>query len=91
MFEKRNDYERYGIGEYLVMLIREARAVWFTRSSNMSAFVEIAAGNDGILRSPKFPGLWLDASALFRGDRKRVNDVLNLGLASPEHAAFVAK
>jgi hypothetical protein len=33
--------------------------------------------------------MWLDASALFRGDVGRVIDVLNMGLATPEHAAFV--
>jgi hypothetical protein len=31
-----------------------------------------------------FPGLWLDGEAMLRGDRPRV-------LATPEHAAFVAK
>jgi hypothetical protein len=38
-----------------------------------------------------FPGLWLDPAALLRRDGKRVREVLDQGLATPEHAAFVAK
>jgi hypothetical protein len=33
--------------------------------------------------------LWFDGPALFRGDVGRVIDVLNMGLPTPEHAAFV--
>src|SRR5262249_55067834 len=46
---------------------------------------------DGTLRSPTFPGLWLDAQALMQLRMPRVLEVLRQGLASPEHAAFVAK
>jgi len=91
LHEKRRDYERYGVGEYLVVLVRESRVVWFTRPAGpKSAFIELAAGADGIYRSPSLPGLWLDAAALFRSDLPRLLDVLNQGLAAPEHATFVA-
>lgn len=91
LHEKRRDYERYGVGEYLVVLVRESRVVWFTRPGGpKSGFVELAAGTDGIHRSLSLPGLWLDAAALFRSDVPRLLEVLNLGLATPEHAAFVA-
>ena len=46
---------------------------------------------DGILRSEVFPGLWLDAAALVRHDRKAVQAALQQGLDSPEHAEFVAR
>jgi len=92
LFEKRNDYERYGITEYLVLVVREARAVWFIRSAGADDhFIEQPMPSDGIFRSKVFPGLWLDAAALFRGEPMRVIDVLNMGLASQEHAAFVGK
>jgi len=42
-----------------------------------------------LLKSGVFPGLWLDAGALLRGDMKAVLAVLRGGLASPEHVAFV--
>ena len=44
---------------------------------------------DGIFRSVVFPGLWLDAAALLAGDRAKLLAVLQQGLQSPEHAAFV--
>ena len=50
----------------------------------------LAAGADGILRSTVFPGLWLDRTALLRGDLAAVLAVVQQGLASEDHAAFVA-
>jgi hypothetical protein len=45
----------------------------------------------GLLRSEVFPGLWFDATALLRGDLASVLTAVQYGLASPEHAAFVAR
>jgi hypothetical protein len=44
-----------------------------------------------LYRSTAFPGLWLDPQALLTGDRKRLREVVDLGCATPEHAAFVAR
>jgi hypothetical protein len=41
-------------------------------------------------RSQVFPGLWLDPHALFDDDSERLFATLDRGLATPEHAAFVA-
>ena len=49
------------------------------------------ADEDGTLRSRAFPGLWLDPAALLAGDIAAVLATLERGLASPEHAAFVAE
>jgi hypothetical protein len=54
-------------------------------------FEELAPGGDGILRSEVFPGLWLDPAALLQRDSTRIREVLQQGLATPEHAAFVAR
>jgi hypothetical protein len=35
--------------------------------------------------------LWLDSQALFAEDLDRLIEVLDQGLATPEHASFVAK
>jgi hypothetical protein len=45
----------------------------------------------GIYRSEVFPGLWLDPSALLRGDTPSVQTTLQRGLASQEHSDFVAR
>lgn len=46
---------------------------------------------DGVYRSVVFPGLWLDAPALLAGRMDRVLEVLNAGLATSPHAAFIAE
>jgi Uma2 family endonuclease len=86
---KKDDYEKYGVREYVAALIREARVAWFVRDAS-GRFIELPQSPDGILRSPLFAGLWLDAKALLGGEPKRLLDVLATGLASPEHAAFVS-
>jgi Uma2 family endonuclease len=88
LHSKKADYERYGIGEYLVVVLRLKRVIWFVREGGV--FVEMPPDADGIYRSRAFKGLWLDPAALLAGDTGRLQAVLAQGLASPEHAAFVA-
>jgi Uma2 family endonuclease len=86
---KRRDYERAGVQEYVVVLLREQRIVWFVRREG--SFAELEPGPDGIFRSEFFGGLWLDPAALLRCDTLRVHEVLRQGLASPDHAHFLAR
>jgi Uma2 family endonuclease len=86
---KRTDYERFGVKEYFVVVLRQAQVLWF--ASRAGQFQELVPGPDGILRSEVFPGLWLDPAALLRLDTRRLLEVLRQGLASPEHQAFVAR
>jgi Uma2 family endonuclease len=88
LHRKRADYERAGVKEYVVVLLRQERVVWFIARNGR--FEEMAPAEDGILRSEVFPGLWLDPAALLRRDGPRLLEVLGQGLATPEHAAFVA-
>ncbi len=86
---KFETYQSAGVGEYLVVVLHEARVAWWTLRDGR--FEPLAPGSDGLFRSTVFPGLWLDPSALLRRDMARVIAVLTLGLDSPEHAAFVAR
>jgi Uma2 family endonuclease len=86
---KLADYEKYGAIEYVVVVVRTCRVIWFRR--NGDKLVEIAPDADGIHRSCAFPGLWLDPAALLAADLHRLGDVVDQGVASPEHAAFVAR
>jgi Uma2 family endonuclease len=89
LHRKRADYQRAGVKEYLVVVVREARVVWFIARNGV--FEELPPGPDGIFRSEVFPGLWLDPAALLRDDGPGVLAALQQGLATPEHAAFVAR
>ena len=83
---KLADYDRHGVTEYLALIVRTAEPAWFYRADGR--LVRRPPDADGINRSAVFPGLWLDAAALFRGDMRRVRAVLKRGLATAEHKAF---
>jgi Uma2 family endonuclease len=89
LHSKKRDYERAGVKEYLVVALRQSQVYWFI--SRRGQFAEMAPGPDGIMRSEVFAGLWLDPAALLRRDSARLLEVLRQGLATAEHAAWVAR
>ena len=89
MNQKRRVYARTGVPEYVVLLTYEERVVWFVLREGV--YEEMQPDADGILRSEIFPGLWLDAAALIGGDLSQVLAVLQQGIDSDEHKAYVAK
>jgi Uma2 family endonuclease len=86
---KKADYEKFGVREYVVVALRQRRLCWFVLQGER--FRESPPDEDGIYRSTVFPGLWLDPAALLSENKPRLREVLAAGLASPEHAAFVAR
>ena len=86
---KLEDYERAGVQEYVVRAMEPDAVYWFVLRSGR--FFELPPGPDGIYRSEVFPGLWLDPTALLARDLRRLRAVAELGCATPEHAAFVAR
>ncbi len=86
---KRRDYERAGVLEYVVRALEPDAVYWFVLRDGR--FEERTPGPDGLYRSEAFPGLWLDPDALLRGDTRRLREVVDLGCAGADHAAFVAR
>lgn len=86
---KRRVFERNRVLEYLVYRVLDAAIDWFVFEQGKYERLEPDAA--GVHRSRAFPGLWLDAPALLRGDMPRVLEVLGEGLKTPEHAAFIDK
>ncbi|WP_169977513.1 Uma2 family endonuclease [Tautonia rosea] len=84
---KLNVYRRSNVREYLTWRVLDGAIDW--RVLQDDRYELISADEQGRLRSAVFPGLWLDPSALLRGDLNAVLAALGAGLASPEHAAFV--
>ncbi|MBY0228380.1 MAG: Uma2 family endonuclease [Gemmataceae bacterium] len=82
-------YQANGVCEYHIWFVLQRRVEWFILQDG--AYRPLPPDADGITRSRVFPGLWLDADALARMDMPRVMAVLQAGLASLEHAAFVAR
>lgn len=85
MHGKRDDYQRAGVLEYLVVCMEEQEVHWFHFPSGRL----IRPNRQGISRSRVFPGLWLDVAALLRRDSARLMEVLQQGLADRAHTAFV--
>ena len=83
------DYGRAGVSEYVVLALNPNEIHWFRQTDG--ALARVAPDPDGFYRSNVFPGLWLDPNALLMGDLRRLRQVVELGLATPEHAAFVAR
>jgi len=86
---KRRVYARNGVQEYLAAQAYEQQVDWFVLREGV--YETLQPGPDGTLRSEVFPGLWLPVDALWAGDLAGMIAVLQQGLASAEHATFVAQ
>ncbi len=86
LHQKKGAYRRNGVREYLAWVTGEDRVVWWELRDG--EYQEMELHSDGLLKSTVFPGLWLDAAALLRGDMKTVLAAVRRGLDSPEHRAL---
>jgi len=86
MNSKLRVYRRNGVREYLVWRVKDQRIDWFSLKHGQ---YEPMPQVEGIIRSEMFPGLWLHPQALINDDPTTLLRVLDQGLESPEHAAFV--
>ena len=66
---KRDDYERAGVKEYIVVTINPDEVHWFYRRGKK--LVTMRRDRDGLYRSKVFPGLWLDPEACFASTTAR--------------------
>jgi Uma2 family endonuclease len=82
-------YKRNGVREYLVWRVRDQAIDWFELRDR--DYKPLSLDPEGVVRSTVFPGLWLHCPAMLRGDVAAVLQVLQRGVATPEHASFVTK
>lgn len=87
LHDKKRAYRRSGVQEYIVWRTLEGQVDWFRLESD--DYVPQVPDADGILRSTVFPGLWLSLPALVSGDLALVLSVLQQGVQTPEHQAFL--
>ncbi|MEQ8464856.1 Uma2 family endonuclease [Coleofasciculus sp. E1-EBD-02] len=103
LHDKLRAYRRNGVREYLVWLVQDRVFRWYILEQGeyrqqqpdslgmLTLRLRSASTPSGaeVLSSPFLPGLRLDVQALLRGEMSRVLTVLQEGLGSPEHQAFV--
>lgn len=82
-------YRRNQVQEYLVWRVLDHAFDWFVL--RQTQYERLPLGASGFYESEVFPGLWLDAAALTRFDLAAVMRGVQKGLASAEHAEFVAR
>lgn len=85
--KKKRAYRRNGVTEYLIWQVFEQKLDWFDLQDG--EYVSLPVDDNGVMMSQVFPGLWLAVNDLLTGNMMRVLAVLQEGLASPEHTAFV--
>lgn len=85
--EKMNTYRRAGVTEYLIWCTEDETLDWLALEGD--EYRPLTPGDNGILRSRVFPGLWLDWRALLQGNGTGVMDGLKHGLHSDEHERFI--
>lgn len=86
---KLHVYRRNGVREYVVWRVLNREIDWFVLRAGQYERLPLDA--NGLLRSEVFAGLWLDPAVLVQGNLARVLAVVQQGIASPEHATFVAR
>ncbi len=89
LHQKLDAYRRNGVREYLVWRVDDDAIDFFALRAGV--YEPMPADARGIVRSEMFPGLWLDAPALLRGDLATVLAAVDHGVAAPDHAAFVER
>jgi len=87
--DKKRAYRRNGVQEYLVWQVFEQKIDWFSLQDG--DYISLVPDQGGVIRSQVFPGLWLDGEAMLKGNMQQVLNVLQLGISSTEHQAFVQK
>ncbi len=87
LHDKKRAYRRNGVQEYIVWQTLDNQLNWFSLQN--CEYIPLEADADGVIKSQVFPGLWLATPALLAGDMTKVLAVLQQGLNSKEHAAFV--
>ncbi|MEQ9369485.1 MAG: Uma2 family endonuclease [Coleofasciculus chthonoplastes F3-SA18-01] len=87
--DKLNAYRRNGVQEYIVWQSYENRIDWFCLEEGR--YVSLEPDEAGIIKSRIFPGLWLAVNALREGNLAEVLAVLQQGIQTAEHQAFVQR
>lgn len=87
LHDKKRAYRRNQVQEYIVWRTLDRQLDWFVLEAD--DYVNQQPNAQGVVRSKVFPGLWLAVSALLSGEMTTVLSVLQQGLNSSEHRAFL--
>jgi Uma2 family endonuclease len=87
LHEKLRVYRRTGVQEYVILLTHERETIWY--HLNEGRYEAVAPDADGVIQSRVFPGLHFHSGHFWADDLTGLLNVLQTGINSPEHTAFV--
>lgn len=87
LHDKLRVYRRNGVQEYVVWRTYSQQIDWFYL--NAGEYQSLTANESDIVCSRQFPGLRLASAALLSGNLSEVLRVLQQGISSPDHEAFL--
>jgi Uma2 family endonuclease len=86
LHDKLKAYRRNGVKEYIIWRTLDKNIDWLVLSEGQ---YHTLANEEGIYKSPNFPGLWLDSVALLQDDLAKVLAILQQGINTDEHQTFI--
>ncbi len=89
LHSKLNVYRRSGVREYLVLLAYERETRFFRLVDG--EFAAVQPDDDGVARSQVLPGFWFRSDWFWEGKMSELLQLVQQGIASPEHQEFAAK
>ena len=89
LHDKLKAYRRNQVQEYVVWRVDDNEIDWFRLKDEK--YIKLQADENGIIKSEIYPGLWLDVTALLKGDLVKVLDVLKQEIDTPAHTNFCQK
>ncbi len=85
--DKKRAYRRSNVQEYIVWQVFDQKIDWFQLQDG--DYVSLVPDEEGVVHSRIFPGLWLNGEAMLQRDMRSVLAVLQTGIESADHQAFV--
>lgn len=85
--QKKEDYQKAGVLEYLVLSVEDEQLFWFHFPSSTSLLPD----RQGVFQSLVFPGLWIHGEGLLALDAPKFHAILHKGLKSRGHSAFARR
>ena len=86
LHDKHRVYARNGVQEYIAFQMYEQQVSWFMLIEGVYEMVK--PGENGIIRSRVFPGLWLNSAAFWERNLAGMLETVQAGVTSAEHATL---
>ncbi|MBV9124649.1 MAG: Uma2 family endonuclease [Planctomycetes bacterium] len=87
LHQKKEDYQKAGVLEYLVLSVESQELYWFSfETADL-----LKPNRKGVYGSRVFPGLWINGPALLAQDSSQLAATVQEGIRSRGHTQFVKR